>query len=106
MKRKFIFVGLGLLLAACANPDDRIAFDGHYFRTDVDTIDGQRDHFIAEVRDASQSITGAREAGRYAAVSYCVGTYGSSDIKWIAGPDMDNLRLVDNRLRFEGICPQ
>lgn len=99
-------LGLGLILSACTSADDRLAFDGHYFSTDVDRVDGRRDHFVAEVRRASQSLEGAREAGRHAAISYCVGTYGSSDIDWIVGPDMPGLTVAGDRLRLEGICPQ
>ena len=88
-------------------PQDRLAFDGKYFRTKLSKVDGQRDVFTLRVRNASQSINGAREAARYEATVYCVTNYGSSDIKWVVGPDTppENLRLVDDALTFQGACP-
>ena len=68
---------------------------------------GERLTYTLRVRNASQSITGAREAARYEATVYCVTNYGSSDIKWVVGPDTppENLRLVDDALTFQGACP-
>jgi len=40
--------------------------------TKLSKVDGQRDVFTLRVRNASQSITGAREAARYEATVYCV----------------------------------
>mgnify|MGYP003134188613 CR=1 FL=1 len=108
MTRTILIVTALALAAGCTSAEDRVLFDGYYFPIKVRKVEGQRDHITIEVRDAARSIEGAREAGRYAAVSYCVGTYGSSDIQWIAGPDTlpERLRLVDGALRLEGICPQ
>lgn len=95
------------LLTGCTSREDRIAFDGKYFRTKLSKVDGQRDVFTLTVKNASQSIDGAREAARYEATVYCVNTYGSSDITWVVGPDTppENLRLVDDSLTFQGSCP-
>lgn len=94
-------------LAGCTSQEDRIAFDGKYFKTKISKVDGQRDVFTLLVKNASQSIDGAREAARYDATVYCVNNYGSSDIVWVIGPDTpaDNLRLVDDSLTFSGSCP-
>lgn len=94
-------------LAGCTSQDDRIAFDGKFFNTKISKVDGQRDVFTLVVKNASQSIDGAREAARYEATVYCVNTYGSSDIMWVVGPDTpsENLRLVGDSLTFSGSCP-
>jgi hypothetical protein len=92
------------VLAGCQT-QERILFDGKYFRTKASNVDKQRDQFTVTVRNASQSIEGAREAGRYEGTRYCVGNYGSSDIVWAVGPDTPGaLRLVDDRLIFRGAC--
>lgn len=106
---KFIVLGCAVvaLLGACTKREDRIAFDGQYFRTNISKIDGQRDVFTLVVRNASQSISGAREAARYEATVYCVTNYGSSDIVWVAGPDSPDaaLRRDGDSLIFQGACP-
>lgn len=96
------------LVAGCTDSKNRIAYDGKYFRTKVSKVDGQRDEFVVNVRDVSQSVAGARAAALHAANSYCVGTYGSSDIAWVVGPDTPDaaLGLEDNTLSYRGTCPQ
>ncbi|MFT6091127.1 hypothetical protein [Sulfitobacter sp.] len=98
---------IAAVLAGCTSQEDRVAFDGIYFKTKVSKVDGQRDVFTLLVKSASRSIEGAREAARYEATVYCVNNYGSSDIVWVVGPDTpaDNLRLVDDSLTFSGSCP-
>ena len=107
MKQIVLFCITAAVLAGCTARADRLAFDGKYFRTKLSKVDGQRDVFTLRVRNASQSINGAREAARYEATVYCVTNYGSSDIKWVVGPDTppENLRLVDDALTFQGACP-
>lgn len=94
------------LVAGCTARKDRILFDGKYFRTKVSKVNKQRDVFQVTVRDPAQSIDGAREAGRHAGVAYCVAQYGNSDIDWAVGPDAGTLRIADNKLTFQGTCPQ
>ncbi len=100
-------VALGVL-AGCTDSKNRLAFDGYFFRTKVQKVDGQRDVFTVRIRDVAKSLDGAREAGRHAGVSYCVKTYGSSKIDWAVGPDTppEQLRIEDNTLIFQGVCPQ
>lgn len=107
MKILFPVFAIALMLGACTNEDELVAFDGKYFRTKVKKVDKQWDVFTVEIRNVSQSLDGAREAGRYAGTEYCVGLFGSSDITWKVGPDTppENLRIVDDRLTFEGTCP-
>lgn len=100
-------VALGVL-AGCTDSQNRIAFDGQYFRTKVSKVDKQRHVFTVRIRDVARSLDGAREAGRHAGVSYCVENYGSSKITWAVGPDTppEELQIVDNTLVFQGVCPQ
>ncbi|KAJ04890.1 hypothetical protein JQT66_03315 [Sulfitobacter mediterraneus] len=96
------------LLAGCTNKDKLTPFEGFYYRTKVAKVDKQLDVFTVTVRDASQSVEGARQAGEHAAISHCVRFYGTSDIEWTVGPDTpaEELRIVDDRLIFSGRCPQ
>ena len=106
---KFLIPSLVAVLAltACTNDDDRIAFDGHFFRTKVKKVDRQLDVFTVNIRDVSQSLDGAREAGEFAGIEYCVGLFGSSEIEWEVGPDTpaEELVIQDNTLVFKGKCP-
>ena len=95
-----------VMVAGCTAQKDRILFDGKYFSAKVSKVNKQRDVFQVTVKDPAKSIDGAREAGRHAAVSYCVKNYGSSDIEWSIGPDTEQLTIVDNKLVFQGKCPQ
>ena len=108
MKKTLTMILMATLVAACGNDDDRIAFDGQYFRMKVKKVDKQRDVFTVQIRDVSRSLDGAREAGRYAGNAYCVETYGSSDIEWTVGPDTpaEELTIVDDTLTFQGVCPK
>ncbi len=107
MKKIVLICVVAALVAGCSNRKERVAFDGKYFKTKISKVDGQRDVFTLVVKNAAQSIDGAREAARYDATVYCVTNYGSSDINWVVGPDTapEALRLVDNSLTFQGACP-
>ena len=108
MNRIIPMILMAALVAGCGNDDDRIAFDGEYFRMKVKKVDKQRDVFTVQVRDVSKSLDGARQAARYAGNAYCVETYGSSDIEWTIGPDTpaEDLTIVDDTLTFQGVCPK
>jgi len=108
MKFALMILAAGALLAGCANDNERVAFDGQYFRTNLSKVDGQRDIFQVTVKDAAKSIDGARAAARYEAVKHCVGLYGNSDIIWSLGPDApaSALRMNGGALTFQGRCPQ
>lgn len=87
--------------------DDRVAFDGKSFRANVKKADRKdRANFTVTVRDARQSLNGAREAGRYEAVKYCIAEFGTSDITWSQGPDVPDAVLVFDKdtLIFVGTC--
>ncbi|MCF3593841.1 hypothetical protein LZG00_07495 [Rhodobacteraceae bacterium LMO-12] len=83
-------------------------FEGHQFRARSEKVDDVREEFIVTVARASQSVEGAREAGRHEANSYCITNYGRSDMDWVAGqgPDDENIaaRIVDDKLVLRGRC--
>lgn len=103
-----ISVGLALVLTACGPDDDDLLFDGKFFRTKVKSERGSRQQFIVTARPVSQSLEGAREASRHAAISYCIERYGSSDIAWLVGPDSEDadLPISDDTLTLQGTCPE
>ena len=95
------------VMAGCTNKRNLIAFDGHFYRVKVSKVDKERHVFAVRVRDVSQSLDGALEAARHGGNSYCIRNYGSSKIDWVVGPDTppENLRIVDDTLVFQGVCP-
>lgn len=98
-----------LALAGCSgSSEDEILFDGLRFRTKVAPVDKKvsRADFTVTITNATRSLVGAREAGRYEGTRYCIANYGSSDIRWAIGPDSDpsQLRIADDRLTFRGTC--
>ncbi|MCY4153548.1 MAG: hypothetical protein OXE94_15135 [Aestuariivita sp.] len=95
-------LGLG-----CANEEDRTRFDGHYFRTNAAAVDrSDRRQFEVTVRNATASLVGAKEAGEYEAIRYCIEAYGTSDIKWLGGDDLETIEkeVVNDRLTLVGTC--
>ncbi|MEM7519646.1 MAG: hypothetical protein AAF307_01305 [Pseudomonadota bacterium] len=96
-----------IAMAGCTNRNDRPTFDGQYFRVKAAKVDDQRDAFTVRVRDVSRSLDGAREAGRYGGIEYCIATFGSSKIAWTVGPDTppEALQISDNTIVFSGVCP-
>ncbi|WP_368073646.1 hypothetical protein [Tateyamaria omphalii] len=97
-----------LLLTACnGRRSERVAFDGQFFRANASKVDRrQREQFEVTVSPVSASLDGAREAGRYEAIRYCIQEYGSSDIEWAEGPDAEDgtLRISNDRLLLRGTC--
>ena len=95
-----------LVLTACnRRKKDDVSFEGFYFKSRAEKVSKEeRDHFVAEVLNANQSLDGAREAGRHAGVSYCIKEYGTSTIDWVIGPDAESIIPVDDRIKLEGYC--
>lgn len=95
------------LTAACTSAEDRIAFDGQYFNAKLRKVDRQLNVFTVTVRPVSKSLEGAVAAGEYEAISYCINTFGSSDIEWAVGPDTAREQLPIDRdvLTLQGLCP-
>ena len=103
-----ITLGAALMLTACGPDDDDLLFDGKFYRTKVKSERGNRDDFIVTASPVAQSLLGAREAARHAAISYCIERYGSSDIDWVVGPDDedDALPIDKDTLTLQGTCPE
>lgn len=111
---KIIAMGLAAsLLASCGAVDKMrsrkgLFFDGHQFRARTVQVGDDREEFAVTVPRAAQSAVGAREAGRHAAVTYCIENFGRSDIDWAAGqgPDDGNIeaRVADDQLNLRGRC--
>ena len=97
-----------LLLTACSGERraDRIPFDGQYFRTDSKKLDQQRKNFEVTVRPVSASLNGALEAGLHEGTRYCIGNFGTSDIRWVTGPESENgaVPISNDRLVLQGTC--
>lgn len=93
-------------LVACTEKEDRILFEGIYFRAKAGPVDKKTSlqDFEVTVKKANQSLEGAREAGRYEGTRYCVQTFGSSKITWTRGPDDEGLTLNDDKLILRGTC--
>lgn len=106
-----VAVGVLFAVSACGlitPSSDQVRFDGQYFRTKVKPVDKKRSptEFTVEVNGVSASLDGAREAGRFEGIKFCITNFGSSRIDWAVGPDTapEKLRVVDDRLTFAGRC--
>lgn len=103
---RWLVLASAMGLAACAQDDQRPSFDGKQFRGKISKVDKQRDQFSIVVSPVSQSLAGAREAGRFEATKYCIAQYGTSDVEWINGPDGEEgtLSVVNDKLQLRGAC--
>lgn len=104
-----LLIGAVVATAGCdavRGRDDLAVFDGVYYRAAVRSEREARKDFTVEVRDAAQGIAGAKEAGRFEAIKYCIKHTASSEIEWTVGPDTDDaaLRLTDGSLVLQGTC--
>ncbi|MFT4707636.1 MAG: hypothetical protein ACI9PU_001478 [Ascidiaceihabitans sp.] len=95
-----------LALTACGLNNNNPTFEGQTYRAKLSKIDKQRDQFSVSVSPVSSSLEGAREAGRYEAIKYCIAQFGTSDIIWVNGPDAEDgsLTITDDKLEFRGTC--
>lgn len=107
MKTFVLLASASALLIGCTSQEDRVYFDGEFYRANLRKVDRQFDEFVVTVRPVSKSLTGAVQAGEYEAISYCVNTFGSSDIVWSIGPDTADTQLPIDRdtLTLSGTCP-
>ncbi|WP_051927433.1 hypothetical protein [Ruegeria halocynthiae] len=99
------------IVAGCGtvtSSSDRVNFDGQSFRAKAKVVDKKvsRTDFTVVVKGVSASLDGAREAGRYEGIKFCIANFGSSRIVWKVGPDTEpkNLRISDDKLTFAGTC--
>ena len=111
MKRILRITGLFIsaaVLAGCQDPSKQVLYEGQSFRAKSSKVDKQRDVFEVSVKGVSKSPSGARQAAYHEGVSYCLGTFGSSEISWSQNPLDEEVALnVDkDTIRFQGRCPQ
>lgn len=99
------------LVTACGtitSSSDRVLFEGKFFRAKAKAVDKKKmpTDFTVVVNGVSSSLDGAREAGRYEGIKYCIQNFGSSRIAWKVGPDTEpqQLQISDDKLSFAGTC--
>jgi hypothetical protein len=108
--KHFVMLALaGAILAGCSvadrmRPKKGIFFEGHQFRARAEQVGEEREDFQVTVHRVSQSIEGARQAGAYEAVRYCIKEFGASDATWTVGPESEGLTVVDDTLTLRGRC--
>ncbi|MFT7596184.1 MAG: hypothetical protein ACI8R4_003519 [Paracoccaceae bacterium] len=105
----FAGVAVIAIAAGCNKREDKLfPFDGHYYKVKSSTVDKKATlaDFNVTIWQVSQSLDGAREAGGYEGIRYCIKNFGSSTINWTVGPETEpqNLRIVDDTLTFAGRC--
>lgn len=86
---------------------EKLTFDDIYFRAKARHTSEDRRDFAVSVRGADRNVAAALEAGEFAAVKYCIGLFGGSNIDWTAGPDQDpeTIALASNgELVMTGRC--
>ncbi len=85
------------LLLACSNEGDMILFDGHAYQTRAEITDrSDRRRFKITVRNPEVSWIGARAAGEFEAIRYCIGAYGTSELNWFPGSHEEDHDNVDD----------
>ena len=96
------------IMMACSNPfeleENKVSFDGYYFSSKLSRSKLDDRSFDLTVRRANRSLLGAREAGRYEATRFCIKNFGTSDIKWVLGPDDQSIGLTGKVLKLSGQC--
>jgi len=117
-QRKTPAIIVGLLIAATAlsgcsgnwrasfkSNRERVTFEGYEYKAKAKQVSKEeRDHFEVVVSRANQSLIGARQAGGYEAVKYCIKEYGTSKMDWVIGPETETIIPVDDKIRLEGYC--
>ena len=97
-----------LMITGCSNPfeleENKVSFDGYSFSSKLSRNKLDDRSFDLTVRRANRSLSGAREAGRYEATRFCIKNYGTSDIKWVLGPDDQSIGLTGKVLKLSGQC--
>lgn len=113
MGRAGRIAGLGLvaciaLTVGCSKKDNRVLFDGLYFKAKAAPVDKKKTLtvFTVSVNDVSQSLDAARSAGGYEGTRYCIANYGTSKIDWAVGPETEPQKLAIDKdtLTFQGTC--
>ena len=112
LQNRYLNLGLAtcsfLIVMGCSNPfeleENKVSFDGYYFSSKISRNKSDNRSFDLKVRRANRSLIGAREAGRYEATRFCIKNFGTSDVKWILGPDDQSIGLTGKVLKLSGQC--
>tara|TARA_B100001121_G_C18426469_1_gene497145 strand:+ start:308 stop:679 length:372 start_codon:yes stop_codon:yes gene_type:complete len=112
LQNRYLNLGLAtcsfLIVMGCSNPfeleENKVSFDGYYFSSKLSRNKSDNRSFDLKVRRANRSLLGAREAGRYEATRFCIKNFGTSDVKWILGPDDQSIGLTGKVLKLSGQC--
>lgn len=111
MMRGVLIAALAVSVTGCGGLGDRLTpaqnrvlFEGKYYPARVTRDRDDRAAFAVTVSRAGQGLSGAREAGRYAAVKYCLDQYGNSDAVWSLGPDSDGVTVSNDQITLAGRC--
>jgi len=101
-----LFLGAIVVLPGCGDRAAKVRFNGEYYPAKVSRDRDAREQFQVAVRRVDRGLTGAREAGRYEAMRYCLKEFGTSDIDWVNGPDAEDgrLQVSNGRLVLNGEC--
>ena len=83
--------------------ENRVAFDGFMFNSKLKIGLNKKDFEITVLR-ANRSLSGAKEAGRYEAIIYCVNKFGTSDIAWVSDPKDVSAVTSSNSIFIKGRC--
>ncbi|MEM8823932.1 MAG: hypothetical protein AAGF30_10020 [Pseudomonadota bacterium] len=71
-----------------------VEVSGIRFRTRVTATSEDRRSFNTSTPGAVQAPQAAAEAGRTQAITYCLRTFGGSQIQWTVGPDVEPEDIV------------
>lgn len=94
-------------VAACAKKEERVLFDGKFYKAKTSAVSkDDRKAFETVVRRPEQGINGALAAGEHDAKTYCLKSFGTSEIAWTRGPRDQNAPLYaeGGRLVLNGSC--
>ena len=85
---------------------ERQTFSGQTYRASLGVVETDPRQFVVSVSQLEKGLGGAKEAGRYEAVTYCLKTFGWSGIDWTYGPDLPDtsLPIADGVLQLTGEC--
>ncbi|MEL7257899.1 MAG: hypothetical protein AAFN80_08640 [Pseudomonadota bacterium] len=107
--RSTIVLGLlaaSMVMSACGRKDERVLFDGNFYKSRAKHTSDDRQSFTVRVSRANQGLNGARAAGEHEGTRYCLENFGTSEIAWVNGPDAEEAVLIrdGNRLVLDGRC--
>jgi len=75
-----------VMLAGCADREERVIFDGNYYPAKSKGEKAERRDFTASVRRVSRRPEGAQKAVLHEATRYCLQNFGTSEIEWADVP--------------------